>query len=140
MKRLPPNAARPTGHVRWNILGVLVAMAFVAYILRQNINVAGESMLGDLGISTVQLGMVFAAFNWSYALFQIPWGAWGDRVGPGRVLTVAVLIWSATTLVTGIAPGWIVLAGAPLGAEPLRPGTVATAGYSHFGSVTARGA
>jgi 2-keto-4-pentenoate hydratase len=39
----------------------------------------------------------------------------------------------------GIRAGWIVLAGAPLGAEPLDVGTVATASYSHFGDVTAHG-
>ena len=35
--------------------------------------------------------------------------------------------------------GWTVLAGAPLDARPLAPGTVATASYSHFGDVTVRG-
>ena len=35
--------------------------------------------------------------------------------------------------------GWVVLAGAPLDARPLAPGTVATASYSHFGDVMLRG-
>lgn len=36
--------------------------------------------------------------------------------------------------------GWLVLAGAPLDARPLAPGTVATASYSHFSDLTVRGA
>lgn len=35
--------------------------------------------------------------------------------------------------------GWIVPAGAPVDAKPLSPGTVATARYSHFGTVTITG-
>ena len=34
--------------------------------------------------------------------------------------------------------GWVIPAGAPCAAQPLTPGTVAVARYSHLGSVTAR--
>jgi 2-oxo-3-hexenedioate decarboxylase len=35
--------------------------------------------------------------------------------------------------------GWLIMAGAATDARPLSPGTVATARYSHLGSVTVRG-
>ena len=38
----------------------------------------------------------------------------------------------------GIEAGWIVMAGAPTDAQPLAPGSVATASYSHFSDVTVR--
>ncbi|MGB5814578.1 MAG: hypothetical protein WBI27_09940, partial [Thermoanaerobaculia bacterium] len=57
----------PPGRVRWNILAVLVAMSFVAYVLRTNMSVAGDSMMGELGLSQIELGMVLAAFAWGYA-------------------------------------------------------------------------
>lgn len=52
---------------------------------------------------------------------------------------VAMLVRHLARKDRGLRAGWLVMAGAPLGAEPLAAGTVATATYSHFGSVTARG-
>jgi 2-oxo-3-hexenedioate decarboxylase len=53
---------------------------------------------------------------------------------------VAMLVRHLAKKERGLVPGWIVLAGAPLGAEPLNAGTVAVASYSHFGDVVVRGA
>ena len=36
--------SRPT-QVRWNILALLVALSFVAYLLRTNMSVAGQRMM-----------------------------------------------------------------------------------------------
>lgn len=52
---------------------------------------------------------------------------------------VAMLVQHLAKRDRGLVPGWVVLAGAPLGAEVLHPGTVATASYSHFGDVVVRG-
>jgi len=48
--------------------------SFVAYILRTNMSIAGESMMADLGLSKIQLGMVLSVFAWGYAIFQFPGG------------------------------------------------------------------
>jgi MFS transporter, ACS family, glucarate transporter len=93
------------------VVTLLTALSLFAYVLRMNISVAAPYMMADLGLDKIQMGRVFSAFMLGYALFQIPWGAWGDRIGPGRVLTAAVLVWSATTLLTGLVPGWVVPAG-----------------------------
>jgi 2-oxo-3-hexenedioate decarboxylase len=52
---------------------------------------------------------------------------------------VAMLVRHMARKDRGLRAGWLVMAGAPLGAEPRAAGTVATASYSHFGQVTARG-
>ncbi len=52
---------------------------------------------------------------------------------------VAMLVRHLAKYDRGLEAGWLVMAGAPLGAQPLSVGTVATASYSHFGSVTVRG-
>ncbi len=44
-----------------------------------------------------------AAFRWSYALFQIPGGWFGDRIGPRRALTLIVTWWSLFTSATAMA-------------------------------------
>ena len=89
MPAVPPTA-RPT-NVRWRILALIFAASFVAYLLRTNMSVAGERMMGDLGLTQVQLGAVLAAFAWGYAAAQFPSGVWGSRVGARRAMALAAL-------------------------------------------------
>ncbi len=92
-------------HVRWVILALLFMASFVAYMLRTNMSIAGESMMGDLGLSKIQLGMVLSAFAWGYAIFQFPGGIFGNIVGYRRALTIIAVSWGILTLATGLIPG-----------------------------------
>lgn len=49
------------------------------------------------------MGFVFSAFTLAYGLFEIPTGAWGDRIGTRKVLTRIVLWWSTFTILTASA-------------------------------------
>jgi MFS transporter, ACS family, glucarate transporter len=91
-------------HIRWRIVALLVAASFVAYLLRTTMSVAGERIMGDLGVSTVQLGLVLAAFAWGYALFQFPGGVWGERIGARRALTWMAVAWGVLNLLVGVLP------------------------------------
>jgi len=92
-------------HVRWVILALLFMASFVAYVLRTNMSIAGESMMADLGLSKIQLGLVLSAFAWGYAIFQFPGGIFGDKVGSRRALTIIAVLWGILTLATGLVPG-----------------------------------
>jgi ACS family glucarate transporter-like MFS transporter len=94
-----------SSHVRWYILALLFAASFVAYLLRTNMSVAGERMMGDLGLSQIQLGVVLAAFAWGYAIFQFPGGVFGDTIGGRRALTIMAILWGLLTLMTAMVPG-----------------------------------
>ncbi len=59
----------------------------------------------DLGLSKIQLGMVFSAFAWGYAIFQFPGGVFGDIVGSRRALSFIAVLWGILTLATGLVPG-----------------------------------
>ena len=96
--------AGPTG-IRWRILALVFASSFVAYLLRTNMSVAGERMIGDLGLTQVQLGLVLAAFAWGNAAFQFPGGLWGERVGGRRALTIIALLWGGCNLFVALVPG-----------------------------------
>jgi ACS family glucarate transporter-like MFS transporter len=91
--------------VRWVILALIFMASFVAYVLRTNMSIAGESMMADLGLTKIQLGMVLSAFAWGYAIFQFPGGIFGDKVGPRRALTIIAVLWGILTLGTGLIPG-----------------------------------
>jgi len=97
---------------RRSLVLLLSAFSLVGYVLRMNISVASPFMMTSLGLDKIQMGQVFSAFMLGYAVFQVPWGMSGDRIGPGRTLTWAAIVWVATTALTGFAPGLIVPAGA----------------------------
>ncbi len=85
------------------ILAVMCLMYFISYIDRVNIAVAGPLIRHEMGLTTVQLGLVFSAFAYPYAAMQIIGGWLADKFGPKLVLTVLSLIWGVATLATGLA-------------------------------------
>jgi MFS transporter, ACS family, glucarate transporter len=89
--------------IRWRIAGLLCAISIVTYIDRVNISVTARQMMPALGLTDVQMGQVFSAFVFGYALCQIPGGWLGDRWGAKRVLTVAIIWWSICTALTAVA-------------------------------------
>lgn len=94
---------RPT-LVRWRILALLALAGCIAYLLRLNMSVAGESMVRDLGLTEVQFGLVLSAFAWGYAIFQLPGGVYGQVAGPRRALATIIVAWGVITLLTGLVP------------------------------------
>lgn len=90
--------------VRLRILAILIAMSFIAYVLRTNLSFAAPEMMADLGLSEIQWGWVMAAFTAGYTIFQFPGGLLGDRRGPRRVLTALVILWVLLTAVTSLVP------------------------------------
>src|SRR6516164_401410 len=99
---------RPTA-VRYGVLGFLAAMTFVLYLDRVCIGQAAPQIQRDLSISETWMGVVFAAFTLSYAVFEVPTGRWGDRYGSRGVLTRVVVWWSFFTALTGTAAGLTML-------------------------------
>jgi ACS family glucarate transporter-like MFS transporter len=94
--------------VRWVIVALLFLASFIAYVLRQNINVAAKLMMPELGLTELQMGWIFGAYSWGYALFQFPGGLFGESVGARRALAVTALLWVVVTLFTGLVPGrWV---------------------------------
>lgn len=92
----------------------LAAMYGLLYVDRANIATAGVVMRTDLGLSVAQLGLVFSAFAYPYAILQIAGGWIGDRLGPRLTLALCVTVCGVATALTGLAGGLIGLIGARL--------------------------
>ena len=86
---------------RYIVTAFAVALAVITYIDRVGISVALPLIRDELKLSSIQMGWTLAAFAWAYALFEIPGGALGDRIGPRRVLMRIVIWWSFFTAATG---------------------------------------
>jgi MFS transporter, ACS family, glucarate transporter len=89
--------------VRRKVLAMTMALAAITYLDRVAIGVTRPYIAHDLNLTPTQMGYVFSAFYLSYALFEIPTGWWGDKVGTRKVLTRIVIWWSAFTVFTGFA-------------------------------------
>jgi len=93
---------RPT-RVRHIVLGMTVAAYMITYMDRVAISSAAPLIRKEFAFSLVTMGWILASFRWGYALFQIPGGWLGDRIGPRRALTLIVTWWSAFTSLTALA-------------------------------------
>ncbi|MBI3417504.1 MAG: MFS transporter [Verrucomicrobia bacterium] len=94
----PPARATSTRH--WLLL-FAATLAIITYIDRVCISQAKDSIQQEFSLTNAQMGWVFAAFAWAYALFEIPGGWLGDQIGPRKVLMRVVLWWSIFTAATG---------------------------------------
>lgn len=99
---LPANSATLV-RTRYWVVVFAVTLAIITYIDRVCISKAAPLIQKDMGLSKEQMGMVFSAFTLAYALFEIPGGWLGDRIGPRRVLMRVVSFWSIFTAATGYA-------------------------------------
>src|SRR5579862_3930115 len=75
----------------------------ITYMDRVVISSAVPSIQKEFGFSIVTMGWILSSFQWAYALFQIPGGWLGDRIGPRRAMTLIVSWWSLFTCATVFA-------------------------------------
>src|SRR5215471_3959832 len=94
---------------RNRVLGLLALLLIITYLDRVCISVAGPRIQEALNLGPVAWGWVASVFTIAYAVFEIPTGVMGDRIGPRRVLTRIVLWWSAFTTITGLVTGYVPL-------------------------------
>ena len=85
------------------VLLFAITLAVITYVDRVCISQAAPEMQKDLGLTKEQMGLVFTTFSLAYALFEIPGGWLGDRIGPRKVLMRVVAMWSIFTAATGWA-------------------------------------
>lgn len=98
-------AALPRTNVRSRMLAVVVLAVVINYLDRAILGIASPSIRAEFAISPAEMGFVFSAFSWSYLFFQIPGGVFLDRFGNRLVYTIALLGWSAFTLLQGVTGG-----------------------------------
>src|SRR5207237_5722246 len=90
---------------RWYILLLISVMYLITYLDRVNISTAAPLMSEDVGFGKFTMGVMFSAFGWDYAIFQVPGGWMSDRFGARAVLTGIVSYWSIMTAATAAATG-----------------------------------
>ncbi|WP_341867739.1 MFS transporter [Mucilaginibacter endophyticus] len=96
---------------RFRVLAFLFVNVIINYMDRSNISVAATAISSDLKLNTVEIGLIFSAFGWTYVSFQIPGGIIIDRLSPRVLYAITLCSWSVVTLLQGIARGFYLLLG-----------------------------
>src|SRR6201987_5940336 len=91
------------------VLAVLCLMYLILYVDRVNISTAAPLRKQERGLSNSELGLVFSAFAYPYALFQLIGGYFGDKFGAGLTLCVSGIIVCVATAATGAVGGIVSL-------------------------------
>jgi ACS family glucarate transporter-like MFS transporter len=102
-------AVEQPSNTRWTIIALVFMIYVLMFIDRVNISIAAKFIMPEYGLTELQFGWIFSAFVLGYALSQIPGGWLGDRFGPRRVMTWAIVWWSIFTAATALA-GELILA------------------------------
>lgn len=102
-------AERPTFGNR--VVWLLALMVLINFVDRGNLSTAAPLIRDRLGLTNSQLGILLAAFFWTYAPFQPLVGWLAEKFNAYLVLTVALIIWSMATALTGLCHGFVMLLG-----------------------------
>jgi len=118
---------------RWRIAWLLGLGVLVNYFDRVNLSVSHASLYAAFGISDIAFGYLSGAYNWTYALCQLPIGVLLDRFGVRRIGRISTLLWSVASFGAAIAPGIGGLFAARLalgvGEAPTFPANAKAVGY-----------
>ena len=97
-------AESKTTRIRWILIGWIFVLSAVGYLDRVNISIAGSAIMRDFHLSKVQFGVIQSFFVGAYALFQAPAGRLADRMGPRKILALAVIWWGIFTSLITVVP------------------------------------
>ncbi|KMQ79877.1 D-galactonate transporter [Candidatus Burkholderia pumila] len=91
------------GKMRWVVIFLAFLAIAINYIDRANLAVAAPQIEKALGIGPAEMGFILSGFFWTYALMQMLFGWFVDRVGARIALPLAVGCWSLFTVLTAAA-------------------------------------
>jgi len=118
---------------RWTIALLLGLGVLVNYFDRVNLSVSHDALCSQFGISDVTFGFLLGAYNWTYALCQLPAGVLLDRFGVRRVGCFSTFLWSIASFAAAITPSIGGFFGARLllgvGEAPTFPANAKAIGY-----------
>ena len=102
-------AAAPASRWAWGLCWLMFASTVLNYMDRQAMSLVGAPIKAEFRLTNTDFGWVMAAFQLSYALFQVPAGFLVDRWNVRWTYAGAVAWWSLAGIATAFSPGLAVL-------------------------------
>jgi ACS family D-galactonate transporter-like MFS transporter len=98
-------------HVRYWMLLLVFAATVINYLDRTNLSVAAPLLVREMHLDAAQMGFLFSAFAWTYAVFNLPAGHLVDRLGSRLTYALSLFVWSSATALQGWAGSFTGLFG-----------------------------
>lgn len=118
---------------RWRIAFLLGLGVLVNYFDRVNLSVSHNDLYAAFGISNITFGYLSGAYNWTYALCQLPIGVLLDKFGVRRIGRISTFLWSVASFAAAVTPSIGGFFGARLllgvGEAPTFPANAKAIGY-----------
>jgi len=111
----PPVSTQKRTNIRWLTFVVLLFVGALSYIDRISLSVGMPLIVKEFDLDPRLQGVLLSCFFWTYAAFQIPGGWLADKIGPRKLLTIALSLWSLFQLLTGLAANFVMMLLARLG-------------------------
>ncbi len=110
----------------WLTLVLLGLLFLVSFVDRFILALLVEPLKDDLGISEVQLGLLFGtAFALFYAFLGLPFARFADRFDRRKLIVAGALLWSLSTIASGLVNSYGLLVflriGLAIGEAALTP-------------------
>jgi ACS family D-galactonate transporter-like MFS transporter len=101
----PHSAAATTDNrARWSIAFLLGLGVLINFFDRVNLSVAHDALRSTFHMDEIAFGYLAGAYNWTYAVCQLPVGALLDAVGVAVVGRIGSFVWGIATLLAAISP------------------------------------
>lgn len=84
------------------VYAFLFSAVGINYIDRIALSIAAKPIATSYHLNPVQMGYLFSAFLWTYALAAIPWGLTVDWLGTKISSAIGIAWWSAATVATAL--------------------------------------
>jgi MFS transporter, ACS family, D-galactonate transporter len=94
----------PVPRRRWRIAWLLGFGVLVNYFDRVNLSVSYAALSTTFGISAVTFGYLSGAYNWTYAMCQLPIGVLLDKFGIRRIGRIGTFLWSVASFAAAVTP------------------------------------
>jgi nitrate/nitrite transporter NarK len=92
---------------RWFILGIGAIIFFLSQLYRTSNAVLAPSLIRDLSLGSNGIGVVSAAFFYSFALMQIPLILFLDKTSPRKLMTFLSIIGIAGAIVFSVSESFV---------------------------------
>jgi MFS family permease len=92
--------------MQWTAVSLCAAAIAINYLDRSTIAIANPQIRAEFHISAAQFGALQSAWSLAYALAQIPVGLLVDRLGPGILLGISMILWSIAVAAGGLVANY----------------------------------
>ncbi len=86
----------------WIVWGLACLFYFYECLLQVSPSVMSNELMRDFSVTSKTLGILSGIYFYSYAVMQLPGGVLMDYFGPKRLLTLATIICSLSTIAFGM--------------------------------------